>query len=62
MAEYEKLIRKNLLKIIATFSDAGTLKLSDEKYEHYQKTLQEWRNKWDRTITRLQDPGQAIDF
>jgi len=29
---------------------AGVLKLSDEKYEYYQKTLQEGRNEWDRNI------------
>jgi len=29
---------------------AGALKLSDEKYENYQKTLQEGRNEWDRDI------------
>ena len=29
---------------------AGALKLSDSKYEMYQKTLQESRNEWDRNI------------
>jgi hypothetical protein len=29
---------------------AGALKLSDEKYEYYQRTLQEGRNEWNRNI------------
>ena len=29
---------------------AGALKLTDAKYELYQKTLQESRNEWDRNI------------
>jgi len=29
---------------------AGALKLSDKQYEHYQKTLQESRDEWDRDI------------
>jgi hypothetical protein len=29
---------------------AGALKLSDEKYEYYQKALQEGRDEWDRDI------------
>jgi len=29
---------------------AGALKLSDKQYEHYQKTLQEGRNEWNRDI------------
>ena len=29
---------------------AGVLKLSDTRYEDYQKTLQDGRNEWDRDI------------
>jgi hypothetical protein len=29
---------------------AGALKLSDKRYEYYQKTLQDGRNEWDRDI------------
>jgi hypothetical protein len=29
---------------------AGALKLSDKQYEHYQKTLRESRDEWDKDI------------
>ena len=29
---------------------AGALKLTDEKYEYFQRTLKEGRNEWDRNI------------